>query len=202
MPRNKHRQQVPRVKSTQSNQLRIIAGQWRGRKLSFPSIEGLRPTPDRVRETLFNWLAGELTGASCLDLFAGSGALGLEALSRGASQVDMIDSAPQAIKQLKDNMTLLGCPSSQAQLANALQWLNQQTEGAHYDILFLDPPFHTGLAADCIDLLRHKNILKSRAWVYLEMGNDETLPVIPPHWQLHREKIAGQVRYQLYFVES
>ena len=103
------------------NQLRIIAGDWRGRKLSFADVEGLRPTPDRVRETLFNWLAPMIRGARCLDLFAGSGALGLEALSRGAAQVVMLDQHPKVIKQLQSNLQALACDRAELKQADALQ---------------------------------------------------------------------------------
>ena len=184
-----------------SNQLRIIGGDWRGRKLSFPDVQGLRPTADRVRETLFNWLAPEITGAQCLDLFAGSGALGLEALSRGASKVSMVEADKNAAQQLRHNLSLLKADTSQVNQADAISWIAQQ-QGALYDILFLDPPFRTGLADDCIKALAANNLLKPQAWVYLEMGKEEALPQIPSHWHLHREKQAGQVRYQLYRVSS
>lgn len=188
----------PKQTATQRNILRIIAGQWRGRKLNFPSIEGLRPTPDRVRETLFNWLSMDITGARCLDLFSGSGALGLEALSRGAAWVDMVDAAPAAINQLRSNMQLLDSPSEQTHLANAIEWLKQADEQLPYDIIFLDPPFRTGLAAECLAILKKRALLKPQSWVYLEMGKEEPLPPLPSDWQLHREKQAGQLRYQLY----
>ena len=187
-------------KHPSSNQLRIIGGLWRGRKLSFPTLEGLRPTPDRVRETLFNWLAPEISGARCLDLFCGSGALGLEALSRGAARVDMVDSARAAVQQLRSNMALLQADTSQAKHDNALNWLSLNHEP--YDIIFLDPPFHSGLAAQCLAALAQQPLLKPHAWVYLEMGRDEELPALPSHWHLHREKTAGQVRYQLFKVAS
>ncbi|WP_019528743.1 16S rRNA (guanine(966)-N(2))-methyltransferase RsmD [Dasania marina] len=183
-----------------SNQLRIIGGLWRGRKLSFPSLEGLRPTPDRVRETLFNWLAPELPGARCLDLFCGSGALGLEALSRGAARVDMVDNAREAVQQLRSNMALLQADTSQAKQDNALNWLSQRQ--LPYDIIFLDPPFRSGLAQECITALAQQPLFKDPAWLYLEMGRDEALPSLPSHWHLHREKTAGQVRYQLFRIET
>lgn len=194
--------QKPKQAATQRNALRIIAGQWRGRKLNFPSIDGLRPTPDRVRETLFNWLSMDITGARCLDLFAGSGALGLEALSRGATWVDMVDAAPSAISQLQSHMQLLESSSQQIHLSNALDWLKQADEQQPYDIIFLDPPFRTGLAAECLAILKARALLKPQSWVYLEMGKEEPLPSLPNDWQLHREKQAGQVRYQLYRVEA
>ncbi|MCP3907355.1 MAG: 16S rRNA (guanine(966)-N(2))-methyltransferase RsmD [Oceanicoccus sp.] len=180
-----------------SNQLRIIGGQWRGRKLSFPSIDGLRPTTDRVRETVFNWLAVDIHDAQCLDLFAGSGALGLEALSRGASLVDLIDNARPATNLLRENLQLLKASNGQVTQASAADWLRQNTDKT-YDIIFLDPPFHQDLAQICIQLIDQQAMLKPGGWLYLEMGKEEALPELPPQWQLHREKTAGQVCYRLY----
>ena len=123
-----------------TNQLRIIGGQWRGRKLNFPDIDGLRPTGDRIRETLFNWLTGDLPASRCLDLFAGAGSLGLEALSRGASQVVLLEKHPQAASQLQAHLSTLNCSQGQAVQTDSLQWLaNHQGEG--FDIVFMDPPF-------------------------------------------------------------
>jgi 16S rRNA (guanine966-N2)-methyltransferase len=198
MSRQKSRNNAP---ANTHNQLRIIGGQWRGRKLSFPDSEGLRPTPDRVRETLFNWLAPEIAGARCLDLFSGSGALGIEALSRGASWVDMNDSVRAVAQQLRSNLSLLSANTAQVKHSDALNWLQQEPHEP-YDIVFLDPPFRKGLADECIEAIVNNGILKPHAWVYLEMANDEVLPAIPDTWQLHRDKTAGQVRYQLYCVES
>lgn len=182
------------------NQLRVIGGQWRGRKLSFPTIEGLRPTPDRVRETLFNWLAGDINGARCLDLFSGSGALGYEALSRGAGHVDMVDSAAAVSRQLQLNARLLEADNLKIHQANALVFLASQP--APYDIIFLDPPFRQGLMADCLNTITQQRLLKPGAWLYIEMGRDEPLPPVPAEWQLHREKSAGQVCYRLFAIGS
>lgn len=184
------------TKLNQSNQLRIIGGQWRGRKLSFPTIEGLRPTPDRVRETLFNWLASDIIGARCLDLFAGSGSLGLEALSRGAGFVEFIDSSNEAIQQLQHHLQLFGAENGHASLSSAEQKLQQHIDEP-FDIIFLDPPFHQQLAANTVQLIDQNNFLSKRGWVYLEMASDECLPDMPKHWRLHRQKSAGQVCYRL-----
>ena len=182
------------------NQLRIIGGQWRGRKLSFPSVPGLRPTPDRVRETLFNWLAAAVPGARCLDLFAGSGALGLEALSRGAGSLTLVDSAPEVIRQLQQNLKLLQADAETVQQP-AQSWLQSATD-SRYDIVFLDPPFGQDLAGPSIELLEHNALLSEDAWVYLETARDEPPPLTPRHWQLHREKQAGQVCYRLFHVRA
>lgn len=197
----RHKQHSTRHRT---NQLRIIGGTWRGRKLSFPSSEGLRPTPDRVRETAFNWLAPVLPGARCLDIFAGSGALGLEALSRGAAHVDLVDSSSSVASQLRDNLSLLNSSVGRVHHANALQWLQAYScrQNPPYDIIFLDPPFRQELARDCIRQVDQLSILSPRSWVYLEMAIDEPLPPIPDHWHLHREKVAGQVCYRLFSVTS
>ena len=176
------------------SQLRIIGGQWRGRKLSFPELPGLRPTPDRVRETLFNWLAPIVPGSHCLDLFAGSGALGLEALSRGAASATFVDSAPAVVRQIRDNLSLLN-GNGVALQASALQWL-QQGGNERFDLVFLDPPFRQGLIDEVISPLLP--LLADEAWIYLETGRDEVLPALPEDWSLHRDKQAGQVSYRLY----
>jgi 16S rRNA (guanine966-N2)-methyltransferase len=186
-------------KKTRSNQLRIIGGKWRGRKLVFPSIEGLRPTPDRVRETLFNWLAADIPAARCLDLFAGSGALGLEALSRGALYVDFVDRSPEPVKQLINNLQLLDAANGRVQQDNAVNWLQQLQQSpttAAYDIIFLDAPFRQNLIGDCLNLLT--TCLSANGKIYLEMGKEEILPAIPDDWRLHREKFAGQICYRLF----
>ncbi len=183
------------------NQLRIIAGQWRGRKLPFADVEGLRPTPDRVRETLFNWLAPMIGGARCLDPFAGSGALGLEALSRGAAEVVMLDKHPKVMKQLQANLTLLDCQQAMLQQADALQFL-QQTPEKPFDVVFLDPPYRKNLLAPCCELLNEQAWLAEGARVYLENERGYTLPILPDNWELLRSKKAGQVAYHLAIVRA
>ncbi|MFT3929707.1 MAG: 16S rRNA (guanine(966)-N(2))-methyltransferase RsmD [Spongiibacteraceae bacterium] len=182
-------------------ELRIIGGQWRGRKLRFPSLPGLRPSPDRVRETLFNWLAPEITGARCLDLFAGSGALGLEALSRGASFCQFIDAARAAAMRIESHLTLLSCGDAQTYCGDALQWLRQSSP-TPFNMVFLDPPFRQDLLNECCALLDTHGWLSDRAWIYIESATDEPEPIVPPSWQLHRDKQAGQVAYRLYLRES
>jgi 16S rRNA (guanine966-N2)-methyltransferase len=186
----------------QSNQLRIIGGQWRGRKLSFPTAQGLRPTADRVRETLFNWLSPSISGAHCLDLFAGSGALGLEALSRGASFCCFIDTAAAASQHIAASLALLQCDNATTHTAQAAPWLEQLGPGPNetFDIIFLDPPFGKNLAEKCLALIDQKQLVRNDGLVYLETNRDEALPATPPHWQLHREKTAGQVGYRLYRI--
>jgi len=186
-----------------SNKLRIIGGQWRGRKLSFPDSEGLRPTPDRVRETLFNWLSADIAGARCLDLFAGSGALGLEALSRGAAAVDFVDASTEVCRQLHSNLQTLQATAA-LHTTTATGQLAAYGAGQQppFDIVFLDPPFGQQLLAPCMVLLDQYRLLREGSWIYIETGRGEPLPTPPVHWQLHREKTAGQVNYRLFLVNA
>ena len=180
------------------NHLRIIGGHWRGRKLAFPSVDGLRPTGDRIRETLFNWLGAYLPNSRCLDLFAGSGALGIEALSRGAAQVTLLEQHPQAAAQLQVHLRTLNAETGQVIATDALRWLNQP--GTPMDIVFIDPPFQADLwQATCAALESH-NWLSSGCAIYIETPRDYSLQV-PPQWLLHREKHSGQVSYRLFFRE-
>jgi 16S rRNA (guanine966-N2)-methyltransferase len=177
--------------------VRIIAGTWRGRKLAFPDSEGLRPTPDRLRETLFNWLAPSLPGAQCLDLFAGSGALGFEAASRGAARVMMVDDKVEVIQALRDNREKLSASNTTIVHRDAAGFLADC--GERFDVLFLDPPFQaTGLLSRTIDAIRQSDLLNPRALVYLEWPEALPEPDVPPHWALIRHKSAGQVCSRLY----
>ena len=177
------------------NQLRIIGGQWRGRKLSFPEIPGLRPTPDRVRETLFNWLAPVIAGARCLDLFAGSGALGFEALSRDAAQVVLIDNQAAVVKQLRTNLTLLQTGAAEVIKAEAVAYLNGPA--TPFDVVFLDPPYQTDWLPRCIERLEQGGWLSAHAWIYLEAPAKVGLPPLPKSWRVYRSKTTGEVGYHL-----
>lgn len=188
----------PAPARAQRNQLRIIGGQWRGRKLSFPDGEGLRPTNDRVRETLFNWLMAQIPGAHCLDAFAGSGALGFEALSRGALSAILWDSNPAAITRLKDNATLLGA-NCEIRQGDALQLLQQPPSRA-VDVVFLDPPFALNLLAPAAQALEEGHWLHPGSHIYTECGAGSHDP-LPANWQLYREKKAGEVCYRVYVRE-
>jgi 16S rRNA (guanine966-N2)-methyltransferase len=181
----------------QSNRLRIIGGRWRGRKLDFPDVEGLRPTPDRVRETLFNWLQNDIVGARCLDLFAGSGALGLEALSRGATRVVLVDSSRLVTQQLESHLRTLQCNDAVVVNLPAQGFLDRGPGGAHFDVVFLDPPFAQGLLAPCCRQLEDGGWLASHALIYTEA--EKGLPLeVPANWRLHRELTAGQVCCRLF----
>ncbi len=181
--------------------IRLISGQWRGRKLPVHDVEGLRPTTDRVKETLFNWLATEVRDSRCLDVFAGSGSLGFEALSRYASYVMMIEQEPKAARQLQTNLQTLQCTQAQVVCRDALQVL-QAGCSEPFELVFLDPPFRKELLTAVIPLLEQQGWLADRALIYLERENEGTAPLIPANWQLLKDKQAGQVCYQLYLRES
>jgi 16S rRNA (guanine966-N2)-methyltransferase len=178
-------------------QLRIIGGEWGSRKLTFPDAPGLRPTPDRVRETLFNWLAPYIAGARVLDVFTGSGALYFEALSRGASMGLALDSNPAAVANLRQNLNTLNCTSGQVVQADALRHL-ETASATPFDVVFLDPPFHKGLLPSACALLESRGWLADRAWIYTESESAPSTTGLPGDWRLHREKKAGQVYYALW----
>lgn len=178
-----------------SNQLRIIGGEWRSRRLRFPSVPGLRPSSDRGRETLFNWLQPIIAGARCLDLFAGSGALGLESLSRGAAEVVFVDTHPKVIAALKENLALLQAGAGEVVRSDALDYLQGQPRP--FDIVFLDPPFRQNLLEPCLHLLDEGGWLAAGAYVYIEHERELPIPVLPEGWSLLRSKEAGQVCYHL-----
>jgi 16S rRNA (guanine966-N2)-methyltransferase len=184
-----------------SGQLRIIGGRWRGRKFRFRAAPGLRPTPDRVRETLFNWLAARVPESRCLDLFAGSGALGLEALSRGAAWVCFVDRHGNSIKQIDQHLAALQARNAECRSDDALQLLKRGNPGPAWDIVFLDPPFDAGLLAPAARLLEEFFNDTATTEIYTEQGVREPAPEMPPNWELHREKNAGDVRFSL-FVRS
>ena len=187
--------------------LRIIGGEWRGRKIPFATVIGLRPTQDRVRETLFNWLSGPVVGARCLDLFAGTGALGLEALSRGAKHVTFVDLSNIATTSLKDNLKQLPLAGDQTTLVeqkSSFDWLKnyQATEafaeqGGQYQVVFLDPPFALALVPDILKALLTGNCLAHGAMIYVEQAQPLAELDLPSPWKLHRSKKAGQVYYGL-----
>jgi 16S rRNA (guanine966-N2)-methyltransferase len=178
-------------------QLRIIGGQWRSRQFGFPMAHGLRPTPNRVRETLFNWLAPHVEGAKVLDLFAGSGALFLEALSRGADSALALDLNPQAIASLRGHLQTLRCENGQLLQADALAYLGNPT-ATPFDLVFLDPPFSQDLLLPACNLLENHGWLSAHAWIYTESENSPSSLGLPGNWRLHREQKAGQVYYALW----
>ena len=192
----RRRQQNPSQKQPSAGVVRIIGGVWRGRKLPVHDAEGLRPTTDRVKETVFNWLAQEVPRARCLDLFAGSGGLGFEAASRQAEQVTLVELNPTAFRQLQTNIAALKADNLEAINSDALAYLSQP--GTPYHVVFLDPPFRQGLLTQTIELLEKNGWLADDAVIYIETEKELQLEGIPAHWHLHREKTAGQVSYRLF----
>jgi 16S rRNA (guanine966-N2)-methyltransferase len=187
------------------NQLRIIGGKWRGRKLSFVESQGLRPTLDRVRETLFNWLQPVIYNSRCLDLYSGSGALGFEALSRGALQVTMVDNNRQVYKQLNLNLQLLGCENANTKCMDAIAFLSKQPiarpADTKYQIVFLDPPFNQNLLDKCCQQLEQQQLLAENSYIYIEAEKNLMLTNIPENWHKTKEKKAGQLAYYLFYRE-
>lgn len=186
-----------------SNQLRIIGGEWRGRKLRFPDAPNLRPTPDRVRETIFNWLAPMIHGARCLDLFAGSGALGLEALSRGAAFTTFVDSHKKVTQALQGHLELLNANDKAEVLQmDGVKFLSHDnsinTEARVYDLVFLDPPYHLDFMQKVVPLLEANDWLADNAMLYLEIEKRRSLPELPENWKQLKEKTAGEVNYFLF----
>ena len=171
--------------------MRIIGGEWRGRRIRFPSVAELRPTPDRVRETLFNWLQGVVGGARCLDLFAGSGALGLEALSRGAGEVVFVEREPRVAAALAATIAALGAVRGTVVTGDAFRYL--AAEPRPFDVVFLDPPFAQGRLPELCTLLENRGWLAPRAFVYLEGAARGGIPPLPAAWQQARETRAGEV---------
>jgi 16S rRNA (guanine966-N2)-methyltransferase len=177
------------------NKLRIGGGELRSRVIAFPDAEGLRPTPDRVRETLFNWLGQTLYGRSCLDLFAGSGALGIEAASRGAEQVVMVEKSPLVFRALRDNVRKLECANVSLRHQDGLEFISRDIR--RFDVIFLDPPFQSDYLPKLLEILPQH--LSDNGVVYVESG--AAIDVLSP-WQVIKSGRAGQVWYQLIGIEK
>ncbi|PNQ58647.1 16S rRNA (guanine(966)-N(2))-methyltransferase RsmD [Vibrio sagamiensis] len=192
----KRRQQNSSQKKPTSGFVRIISGLWRGRKLPVHDAEGLRPTTDRVKETLFNWLAQDVPQAKCLDLFSGAGSLGFESASRQAEHVTMVELNAQAFQQLQKNVTTLKATNIELIQNDALQFLQQPA--TPYNVVFIDPPFRKGLLDETIDLLEKQGWLAADAMIYIETEKELDITTLPNNWHLHREKTAGQVSFRLY----
>ena len=177
-----------------ANRLRIIGGRWRGSRIVFPALPAIRPSPDRVRETLFNWLQQQIVGARCLDLFAGSGALGLEALSRGAAHVTFVDREPQVGRHLAQTLERLGSRDATVVVEDAPRFLLRPAQP--FDIVFLDPPFDSTVLEQVASRLQ-QGWLAPGAHIYVECPADRSLSALPAQWVVHRTKRAGQVGYHL-----
>ena len=183
-------------KTSQPGRLRIVAGKWRSRLLQIAEVPGLRPTSERIRETLFNWLAPRITGARCLDLFAGTGALGLEALSRGAVETVFVEKSTKAIAVLGSSIKLLGADGARLWHMDAFDFLNRDDNG-EFNIVFLDPPFADANIDDLCRLLAGGSMITPGAWIYIEEDRDAPAIELPDGWQVMKTKNAGNVRFSL-----
>ena len=177
--------------------LRIVAGNWRSRLLDIAGVEGLRPTSERIRETLFNWLAPTIRGARCLDLYAGTGALGLEALSRGAASAVFVEKSPAAVQQLEKNVDAVGAASAATVIRADAKGFLRGPGDRQFDVVFVDPPFADDLLEETCRLLAATGRLAGDALVYLENDRSRRGPALPPGWQVLKDKTAGKVRYML-----
>lgn len=182
--------------ATKVRSVRIMGGQWRGRRLDVRRDLAIRPTGSRIKETVFNWLTPVLTESVVLDLFAGTGALGLEALSRGAAAVSFVENQPSVVVRLKAVCVALDAKPINVYQAEATRWL-ETIKPIPFDIVFLDPPFDSSLLSRSCTLLEQRGWLSSRAWIYLEQPKSADMVVLPRNWRIHRDKTAGLVRYYL-----
>lgn len=183
--------------ATSKGQVRIIGGERRGHRLQFVDQGGdLRPSSDRMRETLFNWLQFELPGLRVLDLFAGSGVLGAEALSRGAQRAVLVEKKRERAADLKRQLLPLFDDRIEIHNADALQWLAHSA--LQFDLVFVDPPYDLGLAEPACAALEQQGLLAEDAWIYVESRRHEEAPAVPSNWQLHREKSGGDVLARLF----
>ncbi len=176
-----------------AGEVRVIAGLWRGRKLPVLNAEGLRPTTDRVKETLFNWLMMDVAGSRCLDCFAGSGSLGIEALSRQAQAVTFLEKFADAANQLKKNLVSLKAENGKVIQTDTLQFLTQKNSEMPFDLVFVDPPFHQGFVPQVLTALEQNGWLTENALIYVETEKNHLPLVLPEHWKVIKEKTAGQV---------
>jgi 16S rRNA (guanine966-N2)-methyltransferase len=183
-------------KKSQQGQLRIVAGNWRSRLLQIADVPGLRPTSARIRETLFNWLTPGIHGATCLDLCAGTGALGLEALSRGAARAVFVEQSSLAANVLRDNVQTLNATAAEVLNVDAHLFL-EQADHEQFDLVFLDPPFAADIHGDLCRLLTEQGWLAEQAKIYVEMDKAQSESSLPDSWRILKNKTAGNVRYLL-----
>ncbi len=188
-------------KSSRPGRLRIVAGKWRSRLLPIADQKALRPTASRVRETLFNWLSTDIHGSHCLDLFAGTGALAFEALSRGAAAVTMIEKSAAVADLLRSSAASLDAVDARIDCADALSFLRRPAD-KRYNIVFLDPPFTDDLVEQCCQLLHSNDWLAESAAVYIEQDKSRPLPSLPAGWEITKDKTAGNVRLALVRVNG
>jgi 16S rRNA (guanine966-N2)-methyltransferase len=183
-------------KKPRPGRLRIVAGKWRSRLLDIADVPGLRPTSERVRETVFNWLAPSIQGARCLDLFAGTGALGFEALSRGATQVVFVENSRRAIEAIENSAKKLSAKEAVVHHGDAVEYVRNAGPAA-FDIIFLDPPFADDRLEALCRQIDERGILAPGGRIYLEQDRAKPDPEIPERWRVLKNKTAGNVRYML-----
>ena len=185
-----------KANKSRSGRLRIVAGNWRSRLLDIADVPGLRPTSERIRETLFNWLTPHIHGARCLDLFAGTGALGLEALSRGAQSAVFVENSARAVATLNANIKVLGADEASVRHMDAEQYL-QAPPAEQFDLVFLDPPFAADKTGELCRLIEESGALADRCLIYIEQDRSRDAATLPKTWQVTKNKTAGNVRYML-----
>jgi len=183
-------------KKSRPGRLRIVAGKWRSRLLDIAELPGLRPTSERIRETLFNWLAPSIQGARCLDLFAGTGALGFEALSRGATQVVFVENSRRAIKAIEKSAKMLDATGAVIHHGDAAEYVRDARPDS-FDIVFLDPPFAEDRLEDFCKLIDERGIVAAGGRIYLEQDRARPETSLPGSWRVLQNKTAGNVRYML-----
>ena len=188
-------------KKPRPGRLRIVAGKWRSRLLDIADVPGLRPTSERVRETLFNWLAPSIQGARCLDLFAGTGALGFEALSRGATQVVFVESSRRAARAIEKSAKILDASGAIIQRGDADDYV-RNAQPASFDIIFLDPPFADDRLEALCGQIEEQRILAPGGRIYLEQDRAKPETPLPDRWRVLKDKTAGNVRYMLVAVAA
>ena len=181
---------------TQKGKLRIIGGQWKSRTIQFVGPSSLRPTPDSVRETLFNWLMPVIESSNCLDLFSGSGALGFEAASRGAFRADLVENNQTACRQLIKSRNELTAQQVYVHCDDVLNYLSTTTNT--FDIVFIDPPFDQNIITQVAKAIQQSGILKPESLIYIEQSKENEAPIVPSQWSLYRQKANGRIMSRLY----
>lgn len=184
------------------NQVRIIGGTHRSRIIRFPDQDGLRPTSDRIKETLFNWIQNDVSNAACLDLFAGSGSLGIEALSRGAKSVHFVESAAEAAKSINENLADLGLEKAVVSRSSVEAWLKDSAAQSLFDLVFIDPPYADQKLETICEMVTTAQCIRPGGKVYLENNAELSPESFPESWRLLRQKKAGQVSFYLFETTS
>lgn len=196
---SKQQTKTPRLANA-PQQVKILAGQWRGTKLPVLLDDDVRPTPARVRETVFNWLQGIIVGSDCLDVFAGSGALGLEAASRGANTAQLVDIDSRVVKQLTQQIDKLQAQTVKICCRDALEFLRETQQV--FDVIFLDPPFNKLHPFEILPVIQQQQLLKENGLAYVEFSTINQHKTLPEMWQWQRHSIAGEVEYGLISIKT